>query len=156
MELKSGFLVAEGSRGSGCWGASGVVPATAGPVPGRCCVSSRVFSWEPYVPDAGTFLPETPQRRGPLQRPRCRHRRLQVAERERRPRSLQSQPSSSTPKLSWKENGVGFVFGCLAKPGHRWDNDFYKQRFDERRGEGVICNTHKGGINTRMPAAGTD
>lgn len=72
------------------------------------------------------------------------------------PPRLESQPSASTPKLSWKENGIGFVLGCLAKPGHRWDNDFYKQHFDERRGEGIICKMHKGCINTLMPAAGTN
>lgn len=148
-EQKSGFLVAEASRDSGS-GSHGVSsPATP------CFL--RVCFLGSHNTDAGTFLPETPRRRGPLKRLRCRRR---AAYRWLRasgtPRSRQSQPSSSTPKLSWKENGIGFVFGCLAKPGHRWDNDFYKQHFDERRGEGVICNTHKGCINTRMPAAGTN
>lgn len=41
----------------------------------------------------------------------------------------------------------------LSKLGHRWDNDFYKQHFDERRGKergrdrikrGIICKMHKG------------
>lgn len=88
------------------------------------------------------------------------HHRLQVVEWKQakapNPRSLKSLQSSSTPKLSWKENSIGFVLGCLAKLGHRWDNDFYKQHFDERRGEGIICKMHKGCINTLMPAAGTN
>lgn len=60
------------------------------------------------------------------------------------------------PNCPGRRRAGGFVFGCLAKVGHRWDNDFYKQHFDERRGEGTLCKMHKGCINTLMPAAGTN
>lgn len=48
-------------------------------------------------------------------------------------------------------------WAVLSKLGHRWDNDFYKQHFDERRGKKesyVKCT--KARISTLGTASGTN
>ncbi len=119
-------------------------------------MSSRLFQ---PVCERGSFLLKPPRKGRNLT---CKTSVTALEQRPRRltggphPHSPPSSSSSSTPKLS-RIAGVNWIHLGLLCPNwrRRWDNDFYKQHSDERRGKGTVCKMHKG-LHKHIAASGTN
>lgn len=121
-------------------------PSIAGLPLGKDFTSSRLFQ---PVCERGSFLLKPPRKgwnltcKTPVAAPEQRLRWLTGGPNPYSPPSSSS--SSSTSKLSWKAGASWIRLGLFCPNWrHRWDNDFYKQHSDERRGKGTVCKMHKG------------
>lgn len=116
---------------------------------GEDSTSSRLFQ---PVCERGSFVLKPPYKRWnltcktPVAAPEQRLRWLTGGPNPCSPPSSSSSSSSSSiPKLSWKAGASWIRLGLFCPNWrHRWDNDFYKQHSDERRGKGAVCKMHKG------------